>query len=375
MTQLPTQTPFVTPSFDTDLLNEVRHEVFGTKTALATAQEDTLKSLGEDAFFDVTEIGKWYNETDPTTEDLSNIWNELFKLRWVQRAMRHFRSTADAERFEQLADRQEARLAQHYAINWGAASALADDSINPVALRNSVLSVIIRQRTPWYPPIELVDRIMREEFVKLWNERRWEFTKRNARFSIGTNGTVCATDATGGGLVFDGMCSNKIWIKPSTTGLGVRPCVFLDANRFAEAAAAFDGRTGRPRHFHDFDEGDIKRIAFIPQPDAVYTAFGIIYIAAPQFNPSTGREGLKLLPVEFRASLRDYIVAKVMHFSGREDTDAARALTLAQSERAQMAQAWDDKGASRFDVRPQIDRRWWSTLQSRQFTSVVGSLG
>jgi hypothetical protein len=385
---MPGQQPIRTPVPVTDIAvttagsirDEVVKETLGVPAASVTSADvnNTVTQLGYDAFYRVTEEAKWYSEVsvrdgqpDPIGSELPDIWNELFRAEWIVRAMRRFRSPQSAQAFtaQYLVPLQQ-RIADHYTADWNSPTVLAIDTVTPGDLRRSALAYLVRQRTPFFPPIDEVDRVVRDEFVKLWNECSWEFKKRVVCLLITTGGDVLSET----NIVFDGMASEKFWIR--TEGGSVFPVCWVDASRFAERLARLVETKGRPRYFYDLDHGTEKKVVLLPRPDKNYEAFAVIFIAAPNFLNQDDTDGISNLPVEFRTNLRDFVIAKLMSKGGREDVDAARELfRVAREERERFAQAWDDKGASRSQAQSQIQREWVNSLTSRSFTEIIGSLG
>jgi hypothetical protein len=149
-------------------------------------------------------------------------------------------------------------------------------------------------------------------------------------------GSITITDDFG----FDGFASKYMVIRGST---GATSKVhWLDATRFAERAAKYHDKTGRPLYFYDIDKGETKAIQLLPVADDDYTAFAVIYITAPGFP-----NGLANLPAEFRGLLVDMVSARLMDKRGREDGDAARRIRDVEHQLEDIAHRFDDKGASR----------------------------
>lgn len=350
--------------------DDVASEAFGVAgySDLSSTKQSELTTEGNAAFYEVTQWARWYTEVSPDSVDLPSEWNEAFRHVWVAKCKRRWRSPQDfhAHWTQYVAPLLE-RIADHYTADWNSASALQDDSFSVQSLRQSAMAIVVRQRTPIFPPVREVDRIIRDEFVKLWNERKWEFRKRPVKLTITTAGDVQAAES----FIFDGMLSKHMTIKHTS---GRTTIEWVDATRAADLLAVYDGQTGVPMFFYDVDKGDTKSIQFIPMPDAEYTAFAVIYIGAPAFaSAANSTETVSLLPVEFRINLRDFIVAKIVHNWGREDTDASRLLGVAQSERDRLAQAWDDKGASRARIRGHHHRSFINDLMSFRGGNVLGN--
>lgn len=351
----------------------VTQEVFGVDlfSSLSASKQTEVTFEGNSAFYEVTEWGKWYTEVAPDVTDLPSAWNEAFRALWVAKCFRKFRSPqAYHAHYNAYVAPMLSRLADHYTADWNSGTVLQDDTFTPAQIRKSVMALCIRQRTPVFPPVREVDAMIRDEFVKLWNERQWSFRIRSVQLTITALGEVQTAEA----FVFDGMASKTMVIVGAS---GTQYQIdWLDATRHARMSAAFNGQTGRPLFFFDVDKGDVKSIQFIPAPDQAYTAYAVIIIGAPPFSGANSTDGLSLLPVEFRANLRDMVFAKCLGKFGREDNDAARALAYARGERDAFAGRWDNKGASRAEIRNHNPMRFANDLASRWGSgSIIGGMG
>ena len=216
------------------------------------------------------------------------------------------------------------------------------------SLLRSVIGILIRQRTPVIPPFMEGQRTVRDEFVKLWEGRRWAFRLRMKKMTITTDGELL--NPAGDTDKFDGLASKNIVLLTSNNQR--YRLDWVDATRAASISAFYDGKTGRPRFFFDEDRGTIQGIHFWPKPDKTYDAFAGIIIGPPPFLTSANvKDAFAQLPVPFRAHLRDKIIARLLSDFGREDVDAARALRNVEREERALARAWDYKGSSRYNAR------------------------
>ncbi len=358
--QQPTLSAATLTGADRDAVcREALGDVYST---LSTARKAQVDVEGNAAFYEVTQWGRWYAELDPTATDLPSEWNEAFRALWVAKCKRVFRSPQDYHiHYNTYVGPLLQRIADHYTLDWNSATVLADDSVSPLSIRKSVIALCVRQRTPVFPVIQQLDTMIREEFVKLWNTRQWEFRKRAVSLTINTNGTITVA----GGYQIDSMASKHFVIKnpPNGTRGNVEWC---SATEWAHKKAAYDvTKLGIPRYFYDQENGDTKTFDWIPMPDQAYTAIAVINITAPSFGgTASSTTGISMLPPEFRGNLRDMVFAKCLGRWGREDVDATRAYNYAVSEQNKLFAEFDDKGASRSSARPGTQARWVGNLMS-----------
>lgn len=340
--------------------DSVTRELFGVPfTSVLSAQQTQITTEGNAAFYEVTQWARWYTEISPDTTDLPSEWNEAFRQLWVAKCKRLFRSPQDYHaHFQTYVGPLLQRIANHFTGDWNSSSALADDTVTVQSIRRTVIALCVRQRTPIFPVILQLDTMIREEFVKLWNSRKWEFRKRDVDLTINADGTLTLPANHG----FDGMASKSFAIATSTNM--VQEVKWLDATRFSIMRTRMGDSEGIPKFFYDTDHGQTKAIRFLPAPDAAYTGHAVIYITAPAFGDAMSTNGLNNLPAEFRAHLRDLVFAKCLGIWGREDNDAARAYNRTMSEQNRLAAEWDDKGASRSTARPHGQKSWINQLMS-----------
>lgn len=387
MSQLPGDGAFVLPAGDQKGHDDIlAREVFGVAdfTDLSTDTQDTLRQLADDAAYDITNIAKWYHLMDsaymgPATEDLADEFNELWRLMWTERAYRTFRSPQRAAEYHRdTVETMYRRVIDHFdseffaptSDNWG-------DAISMSSLMRSVLTVLINQRTPVVPTVNEVTRTVRDEFVKMWEERRWNFRVRHTQIQIsGTDGSVYfgpLGDPSDFG--FDGFASKFIWIIENGRA---NKCQWLDSTRFAQCKAEYDQRetTGRPLFFFTEDWGSDPLIHWAPDPAADYTAYGNIILRAPAFSGTltdsgTGN-GLNSLPPPFRSHLRDRVASKLLSKWGREDTDARRQLVQVRSDAIELADNWAESGAETSGTVPPAGYKMVRQLRSYRGAPVIG---
>lgn len=362
------QKPVVAAATIENTRDDVARELFGSPYAdISGDVQNTFDGLGTDAFMRVTEIGKWYAYVDPSSADLPDEWNELFKVTWIALGIRSFRSGQDYHTYNAAVVLPlERQIADRFTDDWlGGTFLQTDDTLTPAGLRKRVILELIKQRTPLYPPILSLDYQIRQEFVELWNARHWEFKKRPVEMTIEADGDI----AIGEGYTFDGFASQQMTIRLSSGG--TRELKWIDATKFARGMAYYDGNTGRPKYFYDFDKNGQRAIQLLPAPDQAYTAFAIIYIGAPDFGTLTSEDGLKELPPEFRAHLVDTVVARMMSKYGREDNDAQRRMREVTERREMLSAKWDDRGASRHSAKGNHHMQFTKNLTSYTGTNVL----
>jgi hypothetical protein len=360
-------------------------EVFGVNTysQLSTDTRQSLSQLADDAAFDIVNIGKWFMLTDPDftnqiTSDLQAEFNELWRLMWTERAYRTFRSPQLAAQYhrdtvEPLYRRVVDNLDTEFLIpassNWA-------DAISLETMMRSIIGILVSQRTPVIPGVSEAMRTIREEYVKLWEERRWSFKVRHTTLQIATTGAVNFGDDGTTDFGFDGFASKYIWIISNS-----RPykCQWLDSTRFAQAKAEYDQlatSTGRPRYFYTEDWGSDPLIHWAPDPDQAYTGYANILLRAPAFSGDhsdngTGN-GLNSLPPPFRGHLRDRVVARLLSKWGREDTDAKRLFVQVRSDAIELTDNWSERGAEASAVAPPAGNKMVRQLRSYRGSPVIG---
>jgi len=253
------------------------------------------------------------------------------------------------------------RLAVHFDDEFGSqVPGRASDEMTLNTIRRYVIAILVRQRTPVIPPFNQAHQIIRAEFVKLWNAKRWSFRVRHKRLTIdsATNGITLAAGDTD---TIDGIASKHMTIRTSNGSR--RKIVWLDSERFTQAAAFFGGsdpagdpapRTGTPRYFFDEDTGSPPPIIhLLPVADQDYDVYVNVVVGCPPFSTGTvdSNNALGQLPPEFRHWLADKVVAVMLSKWGREDVDAARAMRESKREFDELSTAWADRGAHRYTAR------------------------
>ena len=381
MSQLPIDTPIGLEN--TELKDQIARELFGSDWGDLSADFQTdLKALETDAFFDVSNIMQWYalteqNYTDPsdaTNGVLPATANEFFKLKWLSRGIRRFRSVEKSQEFEKSqVEPAQQRLLLFMVANFNQSNSYASDDMSINSIRREVLTILVRQRSPAVPPFETMGSIIRSEFVKLWEHRRWNFRVRLKNGTITTDGDLTVPE--GNIDDFDGLASKHIVIKGSSGGRF--NIIWVDAERFVQLSAHFDGKTGRPRFFSDEDQGTPPHtIFFEPTPDKAYNVFFKMIISAPAFSDDPNSiQGFSKLPIVFRHNLKEVIFAKALSMWGREDIDAKRALDVALGEREAFAGRWEDKGSSRYTARAHNLNAILRNQTSYPFRGAVGQIG
>ena len=332
-------------------------------------------------FFDVSNIMQWYalteqsytNPSDATDGVLPATANEFFKLKWLSRGIRRFRSAEKSLEFEKSqVEPAQQRLLLFMVANFNQSNSYANDAMSINSIRREVLTILVRQRSPVVPPFETMGSLIRSEFVKLWEHRRWNFRVRLKNASITTDGDLTLPE--GDTDTFDGIASKNIVIKGSSGGRF--NIVWADAERFAQLSAHFD-KVGRPRFFSDEDHGTPPTaILFKPAPDKAYNVFFKMIVGVPEFsdNPNS-TQGFAKLPIVFRHNLKEVVLAKALSMWGREDIDAKRALDNALGEREAFAGRWEDKGSSRYTARAHNLDAILRNQTSYPFRGAMGQIG
>lgn len=365
-------------------------EVFGVQnfTDLATDIRDKSRLLADDAAYEVTNIAQWWHFeeegfTNTVADKLLEEFNEVFRLMWIQRGIRMFRSEEQSDAYQKnVVGPMLLRTVDHL-NSQGTQGRLADadsydDPFSINIMLRSLISILVKQRTPVIPAVNDAARTIREEFVKLWEARRWTFRVRHTTFTIQADGSILLPE--GVETQFDGFASKNIWI--NGTGSSRSTCIWLDSNRFAGAKAYYESgitpSTGLPRYFFWEDRGTIQVIHWVPTPDQAYTAFANILIKAPNFavfaDDSSDNNGLNNMPSPFRHHLRDRCVARLLSRYGREDTDAARWLQTVDAEFQEMADNWAERGAEASSVVPQAGDRMLRQQTSHRGSSIIGQI-
>lgn len=388
-----------------DIQNEVVKEVLGIgggRTALSGAFQTTIDHLSDDTFFDYTNLLKWWVYTDDAFDEpdgpapvndpgvavdsIPAVFNEFFRLGLATRCYRAWRSAEKADAYwkAHAAPLME-RLATYFDATFGTQTpGRAADDMTLNTLRRYVIAILIRQRTPVIPPFNQSHQIIRAEFVKLWNSKRWTFRVRHKRLLIdaATNGI---TLPAGDNDIIDGIASKHMTLRMSDGTR--RRVIWLDSERFAEAAAFFGGsdpnatnpapRTGTPRYFFDEDTGTPPPIIhLLPIADRDYDVFVNVVVGAPSFTTGTvdANNALGQLPPEFRHWLADKIVAVMLSKWGREDVDAARALRESKREFDELSVAWADRGAHRYTARGHHQVKFIRDRASFWGSNILGQL-
>ena len=372
-----TQIPVLTAETTTSVRDPVVREVFGitnTYANLSAAHKATVDQEINASFIDVVSRGKWFAEINPTATDLPTEWNELFRQMTVARLKRHFRSTADyAAHWRIFVEPLQDRIADHYTAAWMATTPQATDIVTAVTLRQQVIAVIIRQRHPVFMPVAEIDRVIREEFVRLWMARYWKFRRKMLKVSLQASTGNITTSST---YSIACIASRKFRIIGSSDSAS-SDVTWLDSNRAIEAAAAYDGQTGRPLYFYTTWNDGREAITFIPLPDQAYTAYVMVYIGAPPFTP-TGMQGdidgLRMLPPELRGHLRDRAISHIIGYAGREDNDATRLMNKVERDYVLHCGQWDDGGPSEDPV-PLSQRGVLNQLMSYGGGNVLRPIG
>ena len=324
----------------------------------------------------VNMIRKWYadatgastiNAAESTGGDSDSAdtrWEELTELEAIAILIRRFRSPQDAAIYKSTQiDPFMQEIAATYSADWG--SAFGDtNTITPGNLRKSVISSLIRKKDPVFPPLSEVDRAIQEEFIILWEARKWRFRRRPLWMKINVDGSMTTAFDD---ISFDGIASKIIFVKDTSTKV-VTKCEWKDSTKFAQLMANFAGETdatGSPRYFFLIPEGDQEVIQFLPEPDEVYDAFATIYIGAPTLGASNDSDtGLKKLPASFRMHLRDRIISRVMHEYSKNGPEANRFANKVEKDYLTLLAEFDDQGSNEWNASYYNTGKWAGSFRS-----------
>jgi hypothetical protein len=368
------------------LQNSVAREIFGVLySELSTDFKADLTALEHDAFHEVTQLIQWYLLTDTSWTgdaaspgvDLPIAFNELFRVAWLARAYRRFRSPETGATFrQQHVVPIYQQLSTFFDPNFATATIIPTDTVTYNSVARTAIARLIRQRTPVVPPFHEAQRTIRNEFIKLWKAKRWTWRVRFKQITITSEGAIEFPE--GDTDNFDGFASKHIHIRNSA---GLRSKVYwLDSERFANAAANYfdnagDLTTGLPEYFYDESLGDQPVITCLPKPDQAYFGYANVVIGPPNLSSdSTNDFDLEALPFAFQAHLQDRIFAILLSQWGKEDVDASRALRNVEKDYLSLTTAWEDKGAHRYSARGHHQQRLVQKLASYTGNRIVGQL-
>lgn len=261
------------------------------------------------------------------------------------RMMRIYRSVDDATAFQQAhVVPLLGQIAQTYASDW--ATTFGESSLPTIGkFRRSIISVLIRRPTPVFPPVSEVDRSIQEEFIFLWEAKKWRWRRRPVWLVLNADGTLDSGDSEIG---FDGFASKILHIKD--TNKTVTDCEWQDSTRFAALMARYaeaSDQTGRPRFFYLVPDGStLPQIHFLPEPDKAYDVFATIYTSAPDLGTDyDSTTGLDQMPAAFRMHLRDRVVARSMHEYSGDNKDALRFMAKVDRDYMTLLAEFDDQGS------------------------------
>jgi hypothetical protein len=340
-----------------------------------------LDILEADAFHEVSNLVKWWIYSNPAFEapgdatgeedTIPAVFNELFRTMWIAKGMTRFRNTQAGVLYfrEHVAPLFE-RAALHFEDEFHTTSGVSR-TFTLSELRRSVIATLLRQRTPVVPPFIQSNRVIHDEYVKLWDERRWTWRVRHKEVTIQTSGQV---DLPGGDNdSLDGFASKHFTILLSN---GQRSKIYwLDSERWAEAAARYDGDTGRPRFFFIENMGVFPHvIRFLPTPDIAYTAFVNVFIGPPTLAADDDGAAFDAMPTAFRAHLRNRVIGAMMSEWGREDADTQRWERKVEKERQTFGPEWDYAGSHEYSARGHHGHQFISMLSSYRGVPVVGQI-
>jgi hypothetical protein len=386
--QLPHDTPL--PRRDGDSQDFVAREVFGVDnySALTGNFATDLDLIEDDAFFEVSNLAKWWVYTDPqytgpanaadaSTNAIPAVFSELFRSMWAAKAIRRFHNPQKGAMYfkEHTAPLFE-RVAQHFeALTEFNDPTTPSTAMSVNSLRRAAIAVLVRQRTPVVPPFVTSRTTIVNEYNKLWEERRWMFKIRHVKVTIDTSGNILLPDPPEGEqqITVDGIASKHIIVMDAQN---IRyDIAWLDSERFVQAAARYDGDTGRPRFFFLEDKGSLPPIIrLLPTPDTTYTAFMNVLMGPPAITSDVATEAFDRLPLPLRAHLQNRVTGTMIHQWGKEDNDSLRWLNLIEKERAMFGPEWDYKGSHEFSARGHHHHDFIRSLASFRGVPILGQL-
>ncbi len=348
--------------------DRIKLEVFGRKDNLHS--DNGVDDAVTQGIQRVDMIRKWYRDasglvvSDGTEIPTDDRWDELIELEAITILIRRFRSPQDSAIYKGThVTPLLQEIAKTYSIDWGAEFG-ATTSQTPGNLRRSVVSSLIRKKDPVFPPLTEIDRAIQEEFVILWEAKKWRFRRRPLWLKIKTDGSMTTAFDD---ISFDGIASKIIFVKDTATKV-VTHCEWRDSTKFAELMARYAGATdssGTPRFFFLIPEGDQEIIQFLPEPDEEYDAFATIYIGAPVLGSSNDDDtGLKKLPISFRVHLRDRIIARVMHEYSTDNAEANRFAAKVEKDYQTLLAEFDDSGSNEWNATYYDSAKWSGSFRS-----------
>ena len=290
----------------------------------------------------VDEIRKWYVEFDTNYVGEAagdESWTELVELEVTERLIRQFRSVQDADTFRKTAIASLlGQIVSTASETWDTAAASVGTATTVAGIRKSVISILIRQTVPVFPPLEVLERFVAEEHVMLWDSRKWRFRRRPMQMTLAVSGDVSSSVDLGN---IDGFASKIIYLKDSNNV--VTEVHWKDSTRWAELMAHYEGEsTGKPRYFYLQPGGGAPGISWFPEPDAEYKAFAVAYTRCD--NTGDTEAGISDLPPSFRMHLRDRIVARMLMLFG-DDKDARMWAAKVEKDYRSLLAEFDDAGS------------------------------
>tara|TARA_R100001594_G_scaffold38566_3_gene69893 strand:- start:13 stop:1098 length:1086 start_codon:yes stop_codon:yes gene_type:complete len=299
----------------------------------------------------VDEIRKWYvkdvgdsfTDSDGSADDDS--WVELVELEVVERLIRQFRSVQDADTFRKTAI--TSLLSQIVSTivhedDWTNSSS-GSAATDAASLRKSIIGILIRQPTPVFPSLDVLDKAVVEEHITLWDSRKWRFRRKPVKMTLGTTGDVSANTSMGS---FDGFASKIIYLKDSSNN--VTEVHWKDSTRWAELMAHYDGEdSGKPRYFYLQPGGSSMSISWFPEPDAEYTLYAVMYTRCDSLTDTDA--GIADLPTSFRMHLRDRVVARMLMLFGA-DADAKMWAAKVEKDYQSLLAEFDDTGSNEWNA-------------------------
>ena len=322
-------------------------EVFGRTTNVpVNLSQQPWSGYVDHAERRVDEIRKWYTEFKVNYDGDAvgdESWTELVELEVTERLIRQFRSVQDADTFRKTAIASLlGQIVSTASETWAKAHSGQGSDISVAGMRKSAISILIRQKTPVFPPLEVLERCVAEEHVLLWDSRKWRFRRKPVNMTLDVSGSLSAATSIGN---FDGLASKVIYIKENNV---VTEAHWKDSTRWTQLMAHYEGEpTGRPRYFYLQPGGDSMSISWFPEPDKEYSAFAVMYVKCD--GTSDTMSALGDWPPSFRIHLRDRIVARMLMLFG-EDADARMWAAKVEKDYLSLLAEFDDTGSNEWNA-------------------------
>lgn len=305
------QNPTITPYSVTGVRDRVCQSALGkTYSRLTSDQQSTVDAVIAERFRFIYMVWKRIGEVSGESTDLPTDLQQLFVAEIIHALVREMRSPEQADRARTELTRLWRDTISYFTPDWtSSTSGAAATTFKAVDVY--VTSATLRhEEGPFVVPSRHIDQLTTFTFRRIWNMRPWNFRRRQARFTINTDGQLTTT----ADFVFDQMGTMRFYYVDSPS---VHLC-WASPDDMAYYRARYDGDTGRPKYFTIQDEGDSKTWKVVPTPDQEYTVDGALCIATPELPATrTSASGFSQLPPEYHPILWDLVLGKILRDHGR----------------------------------------------------------